>query len=138
VVLVARADYVAELADQPVLARALGDATVLVGAPTEAEVRRVVEHPAERAGLLLDVGLADALVADAGEEPGSLPLLSTALTELWERRDGRRLTLAAYVTAGGIRGAVARIAERAYGALAAEDQAAARTLLLRLAGPGDG
>jgi WD40 repeat protein/DNA-binding SARP family transcriptional activator len=138
VVLVVRADYVGELADQPVLARALADATVLVGAPSEAEVRRAVEHPAQRAGLHLEVGLADALVSDAGDEPGSLPLLSTALTELWEQRDGRRLTLAAYVSAGGIRGAVARIAERAHDALDAADQAAARILLLRLAGPGEG
>jgi WD40 repeat protein/DNA-binding SARP family transcriptional activator len=138
VVLVVRADYVGQLADQPVLARALADATALVGAPSEAEVQRAVQLPAERAGLHLDVGLADALVTDASGEPGSLPLLSTALTELWQQRDGRRLTLAAYVTAGGIRGAVARIAERAYAALKPDDQVAARILFRRLAGPGEG
>src|SRR5215207_65555 len=138
VVLVVRADYLGELADQPVLAQALADATVLVGAPSEAEVRRAVQLPADRAGLHLDVGLADALVTDASDEPGSLPLLSTALTELWQKRDGRQLTLAGYVTAGGIRGAVARIAERACAALEPNDQAAARILLLRLAGPGEG
>ncbi|MGY1810146.1 BTAD domain-containing putative transcriptional regulator [Blastococcus sp. SYSU D00669] len=137
VVLAVRADYVGELADHPSLARALTDATVLVGAPSEAEVRRAVEHPAARSGLILDTGLVDALVSDAGAEPGVLPLLSTALTELWEHRDGDRLTLAAYVAAGGLRGAVARIAERAYLALSPEDQAAARVLLLRLAGPGE-
>ncbi len=117
VVLSVRADHVAGLADQPVLAQALADATVLIGAPTAAEVRRAVEHPAGLAGLVLDVGLADALVDDAGDEPGSLPLLSTALTELWDHRDGRRLTLEAYAESGGLRGAVARIAERAYGEL---------------------
>jgi hypothetical protein len=138
VVLVVRADYVGRLADRPGLVRALADATVLVGAPTEPELRRAVEHPAQRAGLHLDIGLADALVADAAGGPGLLPLLSTALTELWDHRDGRRLTLAAYATAGGIRGAVARLAERAFGLLDPPDQAAARVLLLRLAGPGDG
>jgi WD40 repeat protein len=138
VVLGVRADHVASLADQPALAQALTDATVLVGTPTSAEVRRAVEHPAELAGLVLDVGLADALVDDADDEPGSLPLLSTALTELWEHRDGRRLTLAAYAESGGLRGAVARIAERAYGELDDRDQAAVRVLLLRLAGPGEG
>ncbi|HSI92804.1 MAG TPA: BTAD domain-containing putative transcriptional regulator, partial [Jiangellaceae bacterium] len=138
VVLVVRAEYVAELADQPVLAAALSDATVLVGAPDAAEVRRCVQRPADRAGLELEIGLADALVADTGDEPGSLPLLSTALTELWDHREGRLLTLAGYVSAGGIQGAVARIAERAYGALEPADQAAARILLLRLAGPGEG
>ncbi len=137
-VLVVRADYLGELADHPTLAHALGDVTVLVGAPTEAEARRSVELPAQRAGLDLDVGLADALVTDVSDEPGSLPLLSTALTELWQQRDGNRLTLAAYVAAGGIRGAVARMAERAYGALDAELQAATPILMRRLAGPGDG
>jgi WD40 repeat protein/DNA-binding SARP family transcriptional activator len=136
VVLSLRADHVGRLADHPVLARALTEATVLVGAASAAEVRRAVEHPAEQAGLVLEVGLADALVDDAGDEPGSLPLLSTALTELWDHRDGRRLTLGAYAGSGGLRGAVARIAERAYGDLDDADRAAARVLLLRLAGPG--
>jgi WD40 repeat protein/DNA-binding SARP family transcriptional activator len=138
VVLSVRADHVAGLADQPVLAQALADATVLIGTPTAAEVRRAVEHPAGLAGLMLDVGLADALVDDAGNEPGALPLLSTALTELWDHRDGRRLTLEAYAESGGLRGAVARIAERAYGELDEADRTAARVLLLRLAGPGEG
>ena len=138
VVLGVRADHMAGLADQPVLAQALADATVLIGAPSAAEARRAVEHPAELAGLVLDVGLADALVDDAGDEPGSLPLLSTALTELWEHRDGRRLTLQAYADSGGLRGAVARIADRAYGELDAADRTAARVLLVRLAGPGEG
>jgi WD40 repeat protein/DNA-binding SARP family transcriptional activator len=138
VVLSVRADHVAGLADQPVLAQALADATVLIGTPTAGEVRRAVEHPAGLAGLVLDVGLADALVDDAGNEPGALPLLSTALTELWDHRDGRRLTLEAYAESGGLRGAVARIAERAYGELDEADRMAARVLLLRLAGPGEG
>jgi DNA-binding SARP family transcriptional activator/WD40 repeat protein len=138
VVLGVRADHVAGLAGQPTLARALTDATVLIGTLTAAEVHRAIEHPAKLAGLVLDVGLADALVDDSGDEPGSLPLLSTALTELWDQRDGRRLTLEAYAESGGLRGAVARIAERAYGELDEADRTAARVLLLRLTGPGEG
>ena len=138
VVLGVRADHVAGLAGQPTLAQALADATVLIGTPTAAEVHRAIEHPAQLAGLVLDIGLADALVDDAGDEPGSLPLLSAALTELWDQRDGRRLTLDAYAQSGGLRGAVARIAERAYGDLDEADRTAARVLLLRLAGPGEG
>ena len=122
----------------PVLAAAMADATVLVGGPTHDEVRRTVELPASRAGLDLDTGLVDAVASDAGEEPGALPLLSTALAELWERRDGDRLTLAAYVGAGGLRGAVARLAERTYGALDAEHRTAARVLLMPARGPGRG
>lgn len=137
VVLVVRGDYVGELASHRALSGALAGATVLVGSSTETEIRRAVEHPAERAGLVLDAGLADAVVADAATEPGALPLLSTALAELWEQREGRRLTLAGYVRVGGVRGALARMAERAYGELDEPDRHAARVLLLRLAGPGE-
>lgn len=138
VVLVVRADYVGELADHPALAQGLTDATVLVGAPTPAEIRRAVERPAGRAALTLDDGLADALVSDAGAEPGLLPLLSTALTRLWEQREGFRLTFAAYVGMGGLSGAIAHLADAAYNLLSTDEQVAARTLFLRLTGPGEG
>ena len=36
------------------------------------------------------------MIADTAHQPGALPLLQYALTELFERRDGARLTLAAY------------------------------------------
>ena len=36
-------------------------------------------------------GLVSALVGDVAGEPGGLPLLSAALVELWQRRDGRTL-----------------------------------------------
>ncbi len=138
VVLVCRADHAGRLADHAGLAPLVPPATVLVGVPSAAELRRAIERPAQRAGLRLEDGLVDALVDDAGDEPGVLPLLSTCLTELWDRRQGRTLTLAAYAAIGGLRGSVARVAERAYGALDAPVQKAARVLLLRLAGPGEG
>jgi WD40 repeat protein/DNA-binding SARP family transcriptional activator len=136
VVVAVRADHVGSLADHPVLSRALVEGTLLLGAPSAAELERMITRPAARAGLVLDDGLADALVEDATSEPGALPLLSTALQELWELRQGRRLTLASHVAGGGLRGAVARLAEGAYHALDDEDRAATRKLLLRLAGSG--
>ena len=83
--------------------------------------------------------LVDALIADVEGEPGALPLLSTSLLELWQQRDGRRLRMRAYEQAGGVRGAVARLAERAYERLDARAAARrARAMLLRLAGAGEG
>jgi WD40 repeat protein len=82
--------------------------------------------------------LTDALVADSGTEPGVLPLLSTALLELWQARDAGRLTLAAYRASGGLQGAIARLAEATYAGLDPHRRAVARALLLRLAGPGEG
>lgn len=138
VVVAIRADYVAQLAEHPRLARALADDTVLVGSPTEAEVERTIHLPAAAAGLELELGLADAIVSDAGDEPGLLPLLSVALTQLWEAREERRLTLSAYVGMGGLAGAIVHLAEQAYLALPPDRQTTARSLLLRLTGPGEG
>jgi DNA-binding SARP family transcriptional activator/WD40 repeat protein len=137
-VLVVRADFLDRLADQPVLAVAAGDNTVLVPTPTSDDVRRAVLTPVRRAGLELEDGLLDAIVTDAGAEPGLLPLLSTSLRRLWERRDVNRLTLAAYVATDGLRGAIAHLAESEHARLDADGQRDVRSLLLRLAGPGEG
>ena len=77
------------------------------------ELRRAIERPAQRVGLSVEPELVDALLADVEGQPGALPLLSTALLELWRERDGRRLRLAAYARSGGVQGAVARLAEDA-------------------------
>ena len=79
----------------------------------------------------------DALVADVHGEPGALPLLSTALLELWQERDGARLSYPAYDRSGGVHGAVARLAERVYGQLGEDERPRARALLVRLAGIGE-
>ena len=102
------------------------------------ELRRAIERPAQRVGLQVEPELVDALLSDIEGEPGALPLLSTALLELWRQRDGRRLRLAAYTRSGGVQGAVARLAEDAYVGLDPAQQAVARNVLLRLAGEGEG
>ena len=132
VVVAVRADFYGRCAVYPELSRALGGNHVLVGPMSREELRRAIERPARRAGLVVEPELTDALLADVEGEPGALPLLSTTLLELWGRRDGQQLRLAAYARLGGVQGAVARLAEDAYVALAPDQQAAARTLFLRL------
>ena len=73
--------------------------------------------PAAAVGLTAEAELLDAVVADVAGRPAALPLLSTALVGTWERRRGDRLTLAGYLEAGGVAGALARSAEAAYAAL---------------------
>jgi WD40 repeat protein/DNA-binding SARP family transcriptional activator len=138
VVVAVRADYYGHCAADPGLAGLLAANHVLVGPMDAEELRRAIELPARRAGLRLERGLADAIIGEVADEPGGLPLLSCALLESWERRQGRTLTLAAYHQAGGVRGAVARLAERAWQQLDPDEQAVARRILLRLAGPGEG
>ena len=96
------------------------------------ELRRAIEGPARAAGLRLEAGLVDTMLADVEGEPGALPLLSHALYESWARRDGRVLTLAGYRAAGGVRGAIAHTAERSSWAAVEHEQALMREMFLRL------
>jgi WD40 repeat protein len=137
VVVAVRADYYGHCAADPALAGLLAANHVLVGPMDPDELRRAIQLPARRAGLRLEPGLAEAMIGEVAEEPGGLPLLSCALLESWQRRKGRTLTLAAYRQAGGVHGAVARLAERAWLGLAPDEQAVARRILLRLTGPGE-
>jgi WD40 repeat protein/DNA-binding SARP family transcriptional activator len=138
VLVAVRADFYGRCAAYPELSRLLGANHVLVGSMRRDELRRAIELPARRAGLRVEPDLTDALIADVEGEPGALPLLSTSLLELWQRRDGRRLRMSAYEDVGGVRGAVARLAETAYERLDPEGRVVARTIFLRLAGEGEG
>ena len=111
VVVALRADFYGRFAAYPGLAELLGANQVLVGPMQASELRRAVELPASRVGLRVEPELTDALVDDVEGEPGALPLLSTALLELWQKREDDALTLAAYRESGGVHGAVARLAE---------------------------
>ncbi|MFB8198801.1 WD40 repeat domain-containing protein, partial [Kitasatospora purpeofusca] len=111
---------------------------LLVGPMGPAELREAIVKPAAGAGLIVERALTARIVEEVDGEPGGLPLLSHALLETWRRRKGRALTEAAYEAAGGVRGAIARSAERAYDRLTPEQAVVARRILLRLVTPGDG
>ncbi len=112
-----RADYFGRLVAFPDLAELIGAGHVLLGPMSERELRRAIEGPADRAGLVVEPELVEALVADTAGESGGLPLLSTALLELWLERDGSTMRAASYEATGRVPAAVARLAETAYGRL---------------------
>jgi WD40 repeat protein/DNA-binding SARP family transcriptional activator/ABC-type dipeptide/oligopeptide/nickel transport system ATPase subunit len=132
VVVAVRADFYGRCAEYPELSRLLSSNHVLVGPMQPEELRRAITCPAQRVGLTVEDELTQRIVSDVHDAPGALPLLSTALLELWRRRDGRRLRLAAYQETGGVRGAVARLAEDAYERLDGDQRELARRLLLQL------
>ena len=133
-----RADFYGRFGEYPRLAELLGANHVLVGPMQASELRRAVELPAGRVGLQVEPELADALVDDVEGEPGALPLLSTALLELWLKRKDNTLTAAAYRESGGVHGAVARLAENTYERVKEEHRPLVRAIMLRLVGEGDG
>ena len=133
-----RADFYGRCVAYPELARLLAANHVLVGPMRRDELRRAIELPAARAGLEVEPQVTDALLAGVEGEPGALPLLSTSLLELWQRREGNVLRFADYEVVGGVEGAVARLAERAYERLTPEQRGMARRILLRLVTEGEG
>ena len=134
VVVALRADFYGRFAAYPALSELLGANQVLVGQMQASELRRAVELPASRVGLAVEPELVDALVDDVEGEPGALPLLSTALLELWQKRDVNTLTLAAYRESGGVHGAVARLAEGTFARIPDDHKRIARAIMLRLVG----
>jgi hypothetical protein len=131
VVLAIRGDFYARCAEHGELSTLVSANQLLVGPMRRDELRRAIELPARRAGLRVEPRLVSALVGDVAEEPGGLPLLSAALVELWQRRDGRTLRYEVYERSGGVEGAVARLAEDAYQRLSPAERLRARPMLLR-------
>jgi len=105
---------------------------------TPEELEQSITGPALRSSIILEPGLVTHIVADVNEQPGALPLLQYALTELFERREGRTLTMKAYSDIGGTLGALAQRADELYEGLGDEGQEAARQLFLRLVTLGEG
>ena len=133
VVLAIRSDQLGHCAEYPDLVERMAGNDILVGPMSHDQLRMAVEGPARQTGLEVETGLADTIIDDVSDRSGALPLLSTALLETWERRRSRTLTLAGYHAAGGVEGAVARLAESAYDHLSPSQQRAARRILLHLA-----
>jgi WD40 repeat protein/serine/threonine protein kinase len=132
VVLTLRADFY----DRPLLYPAFGDLmqqhTQVVLPLSPAELREAIIRPAEHSGLKMPAQLVDAILHDVHEQPGTLPLLQYALTELFERRTVSELTLAAYEDIGGVSGALARRADQIYEQLDSVKRDTARQMFLRL------
>jgi WD40 repeat protein len=137
VVLGVRADFEARCADYPQLADAVQD-RYLVTAMTGRQLRMAITEPVKKADSGVDDDLVGVLLAEVRTRApgtsgaGMLPLLSHALDQAWRSRAGQAVTLADYERTGGIEGAVAASAQRAYDALTPAQQAAARQVFLRL------
>jgi energy-coupling factor transporter ATP-binding protein EcfA2 len=134
-----RADRLADVSSHPAFARIVERGLYLLSGMAQADLRAAIEEPARLASLVIEPGLVDLLANEVADQPGALPLMSHALRETWQRREGRTLTVAAYNASGGIRGAVAQAAEEVHERISPEQRTVLRDLLMRLVmvGPED-
>lgn len=138
IILTLRADFLDHCLAYPALRKLLENCQLLLGPLGQTDLRDAVVLPAQQVGAMPEKGLANAILADIGGEPGNLPLLQHALYELWLARRGPWLTLDAYEASGGVRGALGRRAQATYDVLSPKQQTIARAILLRLTSLGEG
>jgi len=133
-----RADFYDRPLRYPRMGELIGSSTETLSPLTPEELERAIVRPAEHAGLTVDRALVPQIAADVAEQPGALPLVQYALTELYDRRHDGRLTLEAYREIGGVGGALAASAEHLYASRQPAGRNAVRQLFLRLVTLGDG
>ncbi len=132
VIVTLRADFYDRPLQEPRLGRLVRDGLVTVLRPDLDELIEMIATPAQAVGLRWEPGLPHRIARDVLDQPGGLPLLQYALTELVERRAGDLLTAQDYAEIGGAAGALARRADVVFDRLTPTQQTAARQVLLRL------
>ncbi|MGZ9034734.1 MAG: nSTAND1 domain-containing NTPase, partial [Rhodospirillales bacterium] len=139
VVMTMRGDFFGRALADRSLADQLQNSVVTIGPMTRDELAATIVKPAEAVGLSFESGLAETILDDVGDEPGSLPLLEFLLEAMWKARRGSTLQYDAYFRLGRVSGAIAHRADEVFerGFTESEREAAHR-LLIRMVRSGEG
>jgi DNA-binding SARP family transcriptional activator len=138
IIVTLRADFYDRPLIYPRFGELLAERTEAVPPLTADELEQAIRGPVERIGVRPEPGLVAEMIADVAHQPGALPLLQYALTELFEHRDEDRLTLSAYRELGGIMGALSARSEHIYDAFDQRVRLATKQAFLRLVTLGEG
>jgi len=109
-----------------------------IGNMNKTELRSAIEEPAKTRGVSLETELTEHILNDIGEEPGYLPLLEFALTEMWDKQIKGSLTRQVYDDIGGVKNALRQHAQKVYDRLSKEDKEKTKRIFLQLVSPSDG
>ena len=132
VVITLRADFLDRPLEYAEFAEILGKGMVVIGPPTRDGLAQAIATPAIGVGARLEPGLVGRIIGDVENQPGTLPLLQYALTELFDHGEGGTLTIDDYESTGGVVGALGRRAEELYQEQDERGREAVRQLFLRL------
>jgi DNA-binding SARP family transcriptional activator/WD40 repeat protein len=132
VVLTLRADFFDRPLQHPRFGELVEAGLIPVKVPDEDHLAQATVMPARSEGVEFEDGLVSQIVSEVAGQPGGLPLLQYALTELFDARDTDLLRLAAYRRSGGVHGALGRRAEEIYEGLGPVERSSIREALLRM------
>jgi WD40 repeat protein/DNA-binding SARP family transcriptional activator len=133
-----RADLFDRPLRHPSFGELLGASTFPLAAPARTDLVEAIVLPSRQLGVRLEDGLVERIVHDVEGQPGALPLLQYALTELFAHRASDLLTVHGYEATGGVVGALGRRAEQLYEHLPPDRRDIARRVFLRLVSLGEG
>ncbi|MFQ5923286.1 MAG: protein kinase, partial [Anaerolineales bacterium] len=133
-----RADFYDRPLQYPEFGALVQQRTETVLPLTAEELERAIQGPANAVGVKFEEGLVASISQDVHYQPGGLPLMQYALTELFEQREDHRLTHAAYESIGGSVGALPKRIEEIYLELDGRGQEVVRQMFLRLVTLGEG
>ena len=133
-----RADFLGQALSYRPFADALQYADLKLGPMTEEELQAAVEKPAALLGVTIEEGLVERIISTVSAEPGDLPLLEFALTQLWGKQQDAQLTHIAYDKIGGVEAALACYAQDAYNQLKFNEKERAQQIFIQLVHPGQG
>ncbi|OUL34278.1 hypothetical protein BV372_14260 [Nostoc sp. T09] len=139
VVLTLRADFFSYVLNYAPFGEALQQhKPQLLSAMNREEMKTAIEQPAQKMRVKLEEGLTKLILDDVKQEPGNLPLLEFALTQLWAKQNRGQLTHQAYEEIGGVAKALANHAEAVYEQLNEADKKRAERVFIQLVRPGEG
>ncbi len=141
-VIAMRADFFGKCVEREYagLAKRIEAHLVAVTPMNDAELREAIAKPAALVDCEVEPVLIEEIVQDVAGAPANLPLMQFALSELWQQRDGNRLTLQAYKQElGGITGALEKRANAVYAKFTDElNKRAVKHIFLSLTQLGEG
>jgi len=134
-VITLRADFYGHALSYRPFSDALQGAVHNLGPMSREELQSAIEQPAAQMQVQLEEGLTTRLINQSWGNPGHLPLLEFALTQLWSKQTDGWLTHLAYNEIGGVESAVANHAEAVYAQLSEADRLRAQRVFMQLVQP---
>ncbi|MDJ0706254.1 MAG: CHAT domain-containing protein [Leptolyngbyaceae cyanobacterium MO_188.B28] len=134
-----RADFLGQALAYAPLGQALQDyPPTLMLAMNREELERAILRPAADMHVRFEEGLVKRLIDEVEDQPGRLPLLEFALTQLWSTQQDGWLSHQSYEQIGGVKEALANHAEAIYAQFSEADRQRAQQVFVQLVNPGVG